>query len=113
MINIKKIFDYLFPTLSLLYVLFQTLNTMWYAIKLMKKKKNTSRKELTPGNLSLLTVLSFINNFQKRRKFFKMLLTFVIHKNKLHKYSRVPNNFVGCREGLCSNIGKMDRDFNK
>ena len=46
MINIKKIFDYLFPTLSLLYVLFQTLNTMWYAIKLMKKKKTLQEKNL-------------------------------------------------------------------
>ena len=44
MINNKKIFDYLFPTLSLLYVLFQTLNTMWYAIKLMKKKKKHFKK---------------------------------------------------------------------
>ena len=46
MINNKKIFDYLFPTLSLLYVLFQTLNTMWYAIKLMKKKKTLQEKNL-------------------------------------------------------------------
>ena len=45
MINNKKIFDYLFPTLSLLYVLFQTLNTMWYAIKLMKKKKKTLQEK--------------------------------------------------------------------